>query len=861
MKKTYKLFLGSIIPSLTLPLVLVSSTNSNIPPQRNINEYQTSSLDITDTNLEFNDWMKYVDGQKRLGDLSIPGTHDSAMFSGWGAKWFFGQAWAKTQSRNFQNQLKSGIRFFDLRISTDMWIYHGNVGSNYDLKKVLKEFVTFLKAHPNEVILIRYKDENSDPKKMSSRDALEWKKEIVKTFENPEIRDYIYKNSSQDSFENPTLDSVRGKIFVLDNMHKNIWKNNFSYGAAWWSVLIDVQDEWNTTEQVKMQKIKETLNLSNNENNGNHLIINFTSRSKDNSKPYETHKEINKQTMAYLKANNILRTGVLIFDFPGDALLKRIVQTNYTYTQEELNRPNLLPRVNLNFFSPTAGENFIQANASLANLDLSVEILDTKKEVRTPVNVRIDINSNRIYLPNNLQVTDRIMITYNQKTIPNIYYPQPQKYNQTVKWVSVEKNSLFDRLLANLENKVREGRRSLIEITGLGSSETKLFTNYFARPLIQLKQNPTVTQESINQLRDLNLALKNNFDTWLNLLKKKKEVETKIQLLNQSLVSNYLNQNDFESFFQEINNQEAEYQRILSLNSLPTIAQWNSYFNFYQSADLKISFLNDIIAQNQAFNRDSFLNKLHLPNNLNWANQFYLNLIDSKLTLMKTNLVNSISNFSNDSKLSAKRTIENLNSQFVNFGNFVDSSSNQLSNALDSATNLSSVQKNFFHTDFEAALTSNRNSDVTSLIAKINQFNSFLANVETQIANYNQVLSSNYYNFASNIQKTNFTNWTNQLKANKSTWNYAELNNLIIKINNLVQEMQRNFESYEARKKQLQNEVNGLTYISDLEKQNFQNELESNRDLEQMEIKKEALITKNKENESLINFALSKLGQ
>ncbi|WP_165261069.1 hypothetical protein [Mycoplasmopsis gallopavonis] len=42
----------------------------------------------------------------------------------------------------------------------------------------------------------------------------------------------------------------------------------------------------------------------------------------------------------------------------------------------------------------------------------------------------------------------------------------------------------------------------------------------------------------------------------------------------------------------------------------------------------------------------------------------------------------------------------------------VDSSSNQLSNALDSATNLSSVQKNFFHTDFEAALTSNRNSDV-----------------------------------------------------------------------------------------------------------------------------------------------------
>ncbi|VEU73317.1 Uncharacterised protein (plasmid) [Mycoplasmopsis gallopavonis] len=56
--------------------------------------------------------------------------------------------------------------------------------------------------------------------------------------------------------------------------------------------------------------------------------------------------------------------------------------------------------------------------------------------------------------------------------------------------------------------------------------------------------------------------------------------------------------------------------------------------------------------------------------------------------------------------------------------------------------------------------------------------------------------------------------------------------------------MQRNFESYEARKKQLQNEVNGLTYISDLEKQNFQNELESNRDLEQMEIKKEALITK-----------------
>ena len=156
--------------------------------------------------------MKYVDGNKYLDELSIPGTHDSSTCS------VHNDAepqtsLAKCQQDYIPTQLLEGIRYFDIRLGKnddkgDPGIDHGicyllkKDGGFIHLSDVIGYFKTFLNENPSEALIMlvsRGNDEATD-------------ESVTTAFANvmDNNSDLFYTSSHV-----PTLNEVRGKIVLL----------------------------------------------------------------------------------------------------------------------------------------------------------------------------------------------------------------------------------------------------------------------------------------------------------------------------------------------------------------------------------------------------------------------------------------------------------------------------------------------------------------------------------------------------------------------------------------------------------------------------------------------------------------------
>ena len=94
-------------------------------------------------------WMAGISGERRLNEINIPGTHDSAMtdvidhpFSSAGA-FFGGPAAAQTQYNFINQQLNAGYRFFDLRLNNTYQVVH-----NVITYKIKDDIVTLTGEEP-----------------------------------------------------------------------------------------------------------------------------------------------------------------------------------------------------------------------------------------------------------------------------------------------------------------------------------------------------------------------------------------------------------------------------------------------------------------------------------------------------------------------------------------------------------------------------------------------------------------------------------------------------------------------------------------------------------------------------------------
>ncbi len=210
------------------------------------------------------DWMKHLNDNLTLSQLSLPGTHDTMAHKAD----LTGLDITRTQTMDLWSQLVSGIRVLDIRLHYEdsgkaFTIYHGAVHVGYNLDDVLTTVQKFLREHPSETVLMRLKQEESsaDDEQMQTLFDIYYNK----------YKDMFYRNNSQ----NPTLKDMRGKCVILsDVLSLN------SYGISCRD--INTQDDYylgsNWDLYAKWEKIKNQINQSDQSNNSV-LYMNYSSGS------------------------------------------------------------------------------------------------------------------------------------------------------------------------------------------------------------------------------------------------------------------------------------------------------------------------------------------------------------------------------------------------------------------------------------------------------------------------------------------------------------------------------------------------------------------------------------------------------
>ncbi len=169
-------------------------------------------------------WMKYVDDNKFLDELSIPGTHDSGTCSV-DNDTEPQSSQVKCQQDYIPTQLLEGIRYFDIRLGKgdDPGIDHGDY---YLLKKdayfmhlsdVIGYFKTFLNENPTEALIMLVSRGNDEATDESVTTA------FAKVLDdNPKL---FYTSSRI-----PALHEVRGKIVLLRRFRP---AGNSASGHTW----------------------------------------------------------------------------------------------------------------------------------------------------------------------------------------------------------------------------------------------------------------------------------------------------------------------------------------------------------------------------------------------------------------------------------------------------------------------------------------------------------------------------------------------------------------------------------------------------------------------------------------------------
>lgn len=272
--------------------------------------------------IEFNPWMKNLNDNTKLIDLSIPGTHDS------GATHSIFDVAGKCQDITIKEQLNIGVRFFDLRlqlVNNEFNIVHGPVDQNLKFNQVLKNMVDFISKHSSEFLIISLKKEADN---VNSDQSFE---EVLLN----ELNKYQETISLSTNLPEEVKDA-RGKIHIISRYNINAgfpaysgWKDDTTF------TLNDlyVQDNYciNTVEEKK-EDIRSTVEISNSIDNDK-LVLNFLSCYLDNAFPPSyagtAAKSINPWFNDFISKNQNYKLGIVICDFISEDLAENIYRRNY----------------------------------------------------------------------------------------------------------------------------------------------------------------------------------------------------------------------------------------------------------------------------------------------------------------------------------------------------------------------------------------------------------------------------------------------------------------------------------------------------------------------------------------------------
>jgi 1-phosphatidylinositol phosphodiesterase len=297
-------------------------------------------------------WMTALSSEVLLGQLSIPGTHDTMSFYGGDA--------VQTQTLSLDEQLQSGIRAIDIRlwhIADGFEVNHGFVPQGATFGEVLSTVVGFLVNNPGEAVLMRVSEASTPAFTSESFES------TLTHFYWEKYKDYFYDGSSA----NPKLKDIRRRIVLLRKVQVDA---QTSYGIPY--KTFDIQDEWHLNSNAdlydKWKKVKAHLEKANKDTSTS-AYMNYTSgaggsfpyfvasghsdhgtssprlatgRTSPGWKSWKDFPRVNCAigicTIAY-EGTNVLayerlgkdfkkRVGVIMADFPGAGLIDRVIALN-----------------------------------------------------------------------------------------------------------------------------------------------------------------------------------------------------------------------------------------------------------------------------------------------------------------------------------------------------------------------------------------------------------------------------------------------------------------------------------------------------------------------------------------------------
>jgi 1-phosphatidylinositol phosphodiesterase len=296
------------------------------------------------------DWMAPLAGSTSLAALSVPGTHETMSTHGGiltQTQEDFGDS-----GGTLARQLTAGIRMIDIRARVNagdtFTVHHGAVYQNANFDDVLGRLAAFLTGHPGETVVMRLKQECTG-EFGSCTDAsgqhsfadifdayaarypgLFWQPSITRTAGAP----------------TPSLGTIRGRV-VLAVMNGPRGGPIGQYGLAQFAGWDDgsstyVQDEYTVPNvgaiATKRDQVRRFLDTTSAGSPAT-MYVNFASGASLFAQPQQVAggafgvQGVDPFLLTYLNEGPdvhtpVVRTGMLMLDFPGSGLISKIISYN-----------------------------------------------------------------------------------------------------------------------------------------------------------------------------------------------------------------------------------------------------------------------------------------------------------------------------------------------------------------------------------------------------------------------------------------------------------------------------------------------------------------------------------------------------
>ena len=240
-------------------------------PKYNVDDYKPMDVDNSQ-------WMKGLADSRLVADLSLPGSHDACTADGWFYKDLgkIAEVSAKTQDLTIKEQLKVGMRVFDLRpermhdgANYVLRCSHGIMYTKLLVSDFFQQLKEFLAANPSEFLLLTI-----DLSATSDKTA--WGKEFTELVNSAEFRSmfadfkprltvgemrgHVLMLSCQKYAEQPVGGYCNG--WISEKGHKELMKGNIT-GADGVETPLWVQDFWGKWDREgKDEAVVSTLEAS-----------------------------------------------------------------------------------------------------------------------------------------------------------------------------------------------------------------------------------------------------------------------------------------------------------------------------------------------------------------------------------------------------------------------------------------------------------------------------------------------------------------------------------------------------------------------------------------------------------------------